>query len=265
MKNILLLVHDDPGQEARLETALDIVRALDGHLSCLDVTPNPFLVNNRFFTLNDTVELLNQYDSEATNKGVITDRLSRDDVSWSWTDVDGDIAEAVLAAANFADLIILNRALEDYPLSDMRGVASRVVAHTHAPVLAVPESAERFEFDRALVAWDGGASAAAALRAAVPLLALAQDVEIFHAREDEAGLEASLAVSYLARHGVEAVSRVIDGSGTRADLLIAGECEAWGADYIVMGAYGRGRLCETFGGVTKRMLGDSKLPLLMSH
>ena len=37
MKNVLLLVHDDVGQEARLQVALDLTRALDGHLSCVDV------------------------------------------------------------------------------------------------------------------------------------------------------------------------------------------------------------------------------------
>lgn len=41
MKNILLLVHDDDGQEVRLQAALDLVRALDGHLTCVDVTPRP--------------------------------------------------------------------------------------------------------------------------------------------------------------------------------------------------------------------------------
>ena len=29
MKNILLLIHDDPGQEARLQAALDITRAVE--------------------------------------------------------------------------------------------------------------------------------------------------------------------------------------------------------------------------------------------
>ena len=41
MKNILLLVHDDAGQEARFQAALDIGRAVEGHLSCLDVTVIP--------------------------------------------------------------------------------------------------------------------------------------------------------------------------------------------------------------------------------
>jgi nucleotide-binding universal stress UspA family protein len=39
MKNFLLLIHDDAGQEARLQAELDITRALGGHLKCVDVPP----------------------------------------------------------------------------------------------------------------------------------------------------------------------------------------------------------------------------------
>jgi hypothetical protein len=38
MKSIRLLVHDDEGQEARFQTALDLTRALAGHLTCIDVS-----------------------------------------------------------------------------------------------------------------------------------------------------------------------------------------------------------------------------------
>ena len=41
MKNVLLLIHDDAGQEARLQAALDVTRALEGHLTCLDVAIVP--------------------------------------------------------------------------------------------------------------------------------------------------------------------------------------------------------------------------------
>lgn len=37
MKNILFVAHDDSGQEARLQCSLDVVRAVGGHLNCLDV------------------------------------------------------------------------------------------------------------------------------------------------------------------------------------------------------------------------------------
>ncbi|WP_447932496.1 universal stress protein [Sphingopyxis fribergensis] len=265
MKNILLLVHEDDGQEARLQAGLDIVRAVGGHLSCIDVTPYPVVAGDAVVGFGETVVLLDERDSEAKNKAVLTDRLSREDVSWSWADVMGEMADSVLDAADLADLIILNRALDGYPLPNMRDIVGRIVARTSAAVLAVPETCERFAFDRALVAWDGGRSAAAALRGAVPLLALASEVELFTAAEDEAGTPSEQAATYLSRHGIHAVIRTLDKEGRRADELIERESAAWRADYVVMGAYGHGRLRETFGGVTRRMLTDSRLPLLLRH
>ena len=265
MKNILLLVHDDDGQEARFLAALDIVRALDGHLSCIDVTPYPVIAGEAIMGYGESVVVLDERDSEAKNKAVLTDRLSREDVSWSWADVMGEMADSILGAADLADLIILNRALDDYPLPNMRDIVGRIVARTNAAVLAVPQACERFAFDRALVAWDGSRSAAAALRAAVPLLARASEVELFTAVEDEAGTAPEQAATYLSRHGIHVTIRALDKDHCRADELIERECAAWRADYVVMGAYGHGRLRETFGGVTRRMLTGSRLPLLLGH
>lgn len=268
MKNILLLVHDDPGQDARLQAALDIVRALGGHLVCVDVTPNPVIAGDMVVGYAESVVVFDERESEAKNKAALTDRLSREDVRWSWIDVMGDIAASILDAAALADLIIVNRALEDHPLPDMRNITSRIVEHSSAAVLAVPQSLDRFAFDRVIVAWDGGRSAAAALRAAVPLLALAKEVEIFMAREDDERRERNEpeeAAAYLSRHGIHASVKIIEKAGSKADAAIASEGNSWRADYIVMGAYGRGRVRETFGGVTKRMLTDSRFPLLLSH
>ena len=46
MKNVLVLMHDDVGQEARFQAALDLTRALDGHLTCLDVAILPVTVDD---------------------------------------------------------------------------------------------------------------------------------------------------------------------------------------------------------------------------
>jgi len=264
MKNILLLVHDDHGQEARLQAALDITRAVEGHLTCIDVTPYPLIAGDGF-GFAETVVVLDERESEEKNKSVISDRLSREDVSWSWIDAMDEIANAVLDAADLADLIILNRALDGFPVPDMRDIASRIVARASAPVLAVPETLERFELERALVAWDGRPSAAAALRAAVPLLAFAKEVEIFTAQGPDNHIAPEEAATYLSRHGIKANVRKTDIGKFHADFLISDEATMFRADYMVMGAYGRGRLRETFGGITKNLLTKSKFPLLMSH
>src|SRR3546814_13462010 len=56
VKNILLLVHHDAGQEARLQAALDITRAVGGHLACIDVTPFPVVAGNAVMGSGDRSE-----------------------------------------------------------------------------------------------------------------------------------------------------------------------------------------------------------------
>ena len=265
MKNILLLVHDDEGQEARLQAALDLTRALDGHLSCIDMTVMPVIVGD-YYAGGDTAILLGEErEREGKNKAAIEARLAHEDVSWDWTAYTGTLADGVLQAAALADLIVLNRKLEDFPYPDMHDVASRILMHARKPIVAVPQTLERFALSRALVAWDGGSSCAATLRASVPLLALADEVEIFMARDGAEKTEPSEAAEYLSRHGIHASVRIVDDGLHAPDQLIADECARWHADYVVMGAYGHGRLMETFGGVTKRMLAKSKLPLVLCH
>lgn len=265
MKNILLLVHDDAGQEARLQAALDLTRALDGHMSCLDVAAMPAIVGDYYSGAADAILLADERDRESANKKALTARLAHEDVRWDWADVTGAIGESVVAAATMADIIVLNRQLDAFPYPDMRDITGQVLMRTRKPVVAVPDTLDRLKLDRALIAWDGQASAAATMRACVPLLTLARDVEIFTTRDGGDGAAPDEAAEYLSRHGVHATVRIADDAAQPADRLIAEEARHWRADYIVMGAYSHGRLMESFGGVTRRMLSNSKLPLVLGH
>lgn len=264
MKNILLLVHDDEGQEARLQAALDLTRAFDGHLACLDVTIVPNIAGDYDGT-GSAMLIADEREREAGNKVALQARLASEDVAWSWSDVTGFAAEAVLDAAALADLIVLNRKLDHFPYPDMQDIASRIVMKARKPVVAVPDDVRGVKLGRALIAWDGQGSAIATMQACVPLLALAEEVQIFMARDGAEQTEPREAAEYLSRHNIHASIRIVDDGLTAADKLIADEAANWHADYILMGAYGRGRLMETFGGVTKRMLAHSKLPLILGH
>lgn len=265
MKNVLLLVHDDPGQEARLQTALDLVRALDGHLRCVDVTVPPVPLGGPYDGTSEAMLLQLERERESANKAKLGSRLAAEGVSWDWVDITDTIANGVLEAATLADIIVLNRRLDSFPHPDMRDIASRVVMHAQKPVVAVPDSLKRFELGRALVAWDGQEACAAALRACVPLLALAEDVEIYTVRDGSGEIDPAEAAEYLSRHGIHAAVRIVEDRVTPPDGLIAAEAVAWQADYIVMGAYSHGRLVEVFGGVTKRLLANSPVPLVLGH
>ncbi|SDA36422.1 universal stress protein [Sphingomonas sp. NFR15] len=203
--------------------------------------------------------LSDEREREGKNKAVLEARLAHEDVPWDWADVTGNLVDGVCDAATLADIIVLNRN------PDMRDIASRILMHARAPIVAVPDDCKRLALDRALVAWDGQASAAATLRACVPLLRCAEAVEIFMARDSAETVEPALAAEYLSRHEVHATVRIIENGTEAADQLIAAEAIAFHADYVLMGAYSHGRLMETFGGVTRRMLGEAKLPLILGH
>lgn len=267
MKNVLLLIHDDPGQEARLQAALDLARALKGHLSCLDVASPPRFIGDYYSTASGMIMIEEEHGREAHNRAAVESRLNREDVPWDWTDITGEIASCVVEKSKLADIVVTSQLLDSALLPDMRDITGRIATQARKPVLAVPETLERFAADgRALIAWDGSAAASEAMRASIPLLSLASDVRLFAV--DDGSKEPSIteAAAYLSRHGIHPSVHSIRNGLHAPDQLILEECASWDARYIVMGAYGRGRLTEAvFGGVTRRMLAANRLPLILAH
>jgi len=267
MKNVLLLVHDDAGQEARLQAALDITRALDGHLQCLDVSLMPAMANCPYDGVGQAMLLQDERVREDGNKLKLKARLVREDVRWDWFDAIGSFARCIRDEAAFADLIILNRKLDSFPYPDMRETAAEVVIKAGKPIVAVPDEAKGFPVaGRALVAWDGSDAAMAALRAAVPLLRLAEAVVILEIGDGSVVTPAEEAAAYLARYDIHTrVERDFALATPTRDILLLG-VEIHHADYVVMGAYSHMRATEAvFGGCSRTMLTKSPVPVFLAH
>ncbi|AJP73043.1 universal stress protein [Sphingomonas hengshuiensis] len=267
MKNVLLLIHDDPGQEARLQAALDLTRALNGHLVCVDVTIVPVAIDDYVPNGGSALLLADERARERVNRATLAKRLAHEDVSYDWQDVTGDLSGALRAAAGLADVIVINRQLEGLHFPDMRGLAGDLLVRAETPVLAVPETARRFDaFGHALVAWDGSKAAEEALQAAVPLLALARAVTLVEIDDGSLKSSATEAAKYLSRHGIEPVIRHVPTSFERTSDALLTEIATLHPAYLVMGGYGHSRALQAvFGGVTRRMLCESPVPLLLAH
>lgn len=272
MKNILLLVHDDPGQEGRLQAALDLTRALGGHLTCLHVTDIPLVFGDPY--LGPAAESAFNMEERARGKAIrqrLEARLAVEDVAWDWLEITGSIAGTLQDAAKLADLVVVSRALDTPSMHDMGDVAARVMIGSGKAIVAVPETAARFEAaGRALIAWDGSDEAMRAVQTAVPLLKLAQKVVILEVFRNGAmpapAAPAEELAAYLSRHGiVPVVTRRSDRGSPVGDAIIA-EARAEGVDYVVMGGFGHSRLGEAlFGGVSQEMLTESPIPTFMVH
>lgn len=267
MKNILVLAHDDAGQAARIQAALDLTRALGGHLTCLDVTPMPVSIPDYYSSGASAMLLADERAQEAANRTRIQTRLDTENIAWDWADTTGDISECLVQAADLTDLIVVNRQLNGALWPDMRHIAGAIAVRSGKPLVAMPQDVDGFRANgRALIAWDGSEAVAATMRACVPLLQLASSVKIFCVEDGSDGVDAEDAAAYLSRCDIHAVVQRIHDRTHHADALIRIECSTWHADYCLMGAYGHGRLTEAlFGGVTRRMLGESGIPLVLGH
>jgi len=268
MKNILVLAHDDCGQEARLQVAMDITRAIDGHLTCLDVAMTSLVVPDFNGTYTGTALMAEERQAEAANGAAIKARLDREGLSHTVIDATGDAATCLRRAAKLADLVVVNRGLDDksaYP--NMFDLAGDLILEGRTPIFAVPEKARSLDLQgRAVIAWDGSNHAAAALRAAVPLLKLARSVTLFYAEDGSLALPLEEASDYLNRHGVHATIRREKCLMDRPGSVIMAEAMIEHADYVVMGAFSRSRFLEAaFGGATQRMLSESPVPVFLVH
>jgi nucleotide-binding universal stress UspA family protein len=267
MKNILLLAHDDAGQEARFQAAVDVGRAVEGHLTCLDVSIMPAMLGSDYAgDLGVGVLLADEVQRENANRTRLEARLQVEDVPWDWVEMTGEIAPCLKERSALADLIVVNRQLDDFPLPDMRTAAGELVVKSGKPILAVPQDLKRLDLSRALVAWDGSPCSAAALRAAVPLLRLAEQVTLFEVEDGSVHAPAEDAAAYLSRYDIRAaVRREPPGLGKTADLIVQHALNA-GAGYIVMGGFGHLRFVEAMvGGTTRALLSHSPLPLFLAH
>jgi nucleotide-binding universal stress UspA family protein len=265
MKNVLLLVHDDSGQEARLQAALDVVRAVEGHLTCLDVAMLPRLIGDAYGV--GGLLLDEERQREGDNRQRLEQRLSVDGLPWNWIDTTGNISSCITDAAGLADLIVVNRKLDDFSAPDMRSVATHTLLTTDKPVLAVPECTRGVNLGgHAMIAWDGSDEATAALRASVPLLKLAKRVTILEIDDGSIATSGEEAASYLSQHDVGATLMSLQAQYPDAGDDILHQIKATRPDYVVMGGFGHGRIREAvFGGVSRRMLTESPVPLLMAH
>lgn len=265
MKTVMVLIHDDAGQEARLRCALDVVRAVEGHLLCLDVVRIPAVVDGFGVGTASAMLIMDEREREDSNMEALEPRLAKEGVSHEWARILSNSDDVILDSVRLVDLVVVGRrGLGD--VAETGDLAARLADLTSVPILLVPTEQKSIDLSgKVLVTWDGSASSDAAIRAAVPLLRLASEVDVLTIGEGEEEADPEEAAAYLARQGCRATARRIPKSGDiPAQLLDA--CRTSGANWCVTGSYGHGRLREQlFGGATRTLLAKAPIPLLLSH
>lgn len=265
MKSILVHIHEDAGQNARLQAALDTARYYSGHLTCLQAMPFAAYAGEPFTGAMIAYEAYAE-TMEATRTRIEA-QLQNEGVPWDWIDSRGSGLVAVMMHSQLTDLIVLSPTGKLTDPDAALPIVGEIATKVRAPVLAVRDDHVGFDpSGAALIAWNGSPEAAQAVRNTMSLLTTSKGVHIACIEEDfDTHIPAREAASYLSRYGIKVEVHARAKSGTVADTLSSIAAEV-SAGYLVMGAYGRSRFAEfILGGVTRSLLADASLPLVLSH
>ena len=146
---------------------------------------------------------------------------------------------------------------------------SQCLLSDRAPVLVARQDADSLS-GPAAIAWDGSPQAGRAVKAALPLLAMASDIHVIQCvtglDREATDPDIDSLNAYLKLHGVgEGVSVLVEGHDEGAALIAAAQGRS--ATLLVAGAWGQSRLREAvFGGATRAFLRSKSGPnLLLTH
>lgn len=203
--------------------------------------------------------------------------------------VDGEIAQQLKALQIKSELRML-----ETPLALADAYVGQHAMHADISVMAAPRadlSVAAFEgalfssgrpvvliprewvgeslSDNVLIAWKATREAARAVADAAPFINAANNVIVLTVDAEPDGYGEGPGrdiAAHLARDGARVEVRNVAGNGRFAEAAIVDEAKAVGADLIVMGGYGHGRLMEfVLGGVTRSLSRSCPIPILMSH
>jgi nucleotide-binding universal stress UspA family protein len=275
-----ILVHLDATEQGRrrLALALDLARRHAAHLTGLHVLDLaiPLIAasdagGSAVTTLMETM----RRDAEAeaaTVEAEFREQLRRSGVAGEWRLADGLAPEQVALHGRYADLIVLGQDDPGGGRMPAGAILEQALFTSGRPVLVVPY-AGRFERvgQRVLVGWNASREASRAVHDALPLLLAAEQVSVFAVNPrpglDGHGEEPGADIArHLARHGVSLrVEHAIAHDIGDGDVILNRAAEI-SADLLVVGGYGHSRLRELIlGGVTRTLLRQMTLPVLMSH
>lgn len=271
MKSILLHIDGDKCMEARMQVALDIARATDAHITCLQAVSFEVFAPGDFYGSAMAAALPKIKEAAEELRAKIEEDLSNEDVSWEWNFLYGMAEHRLLEQSPLHDLIIVGPNDVGEEGRGPSAMVGHLALKAPVPVLVVPGDTKSLDLTSpVLIAWNGSSEACVALRAAVPLLTRSAKVYLASVAEPSGKqrlqFPALEAARYLSRHDIDAEIVEIPRGDAKISETLFSAAQMRECSMMVMGAYGHSRLAEMLlGGVTRRSLTDPQLPIFLAH
>jgi len=288
-KTILVPLSGSSNDKMALDTAYCAAELFGSHIHGLFARPDPRNVLAQSVSLDAGVSVITSelwdtiiadentlrkaarltFDEFCSRKAVAqTDAANVSNrVTAAWQEVTGNVVHQIVRHACIREMTVLS--CVDSAL--LPGEIGEILMHSGRPVLIGSRTVPNQLAHTVAIAWKETAEAARALTASMPFLAKATKVIVLSADEGANTVDVTIEsaerlVQSLRWNGIEAVlRRIVPGPRNLSEELMSAALDE-GCDLMVMGAYSHSRVRElVFGGVTRHVLTDAKLPILLSH
>lgn len=271
LKDILIHIDDTDQCMHRLDLAVDLARRHGAHLTGLYIiAPVKMPV---YAEVHIPVAVFEQQERTARENAekaerAFAEKTDEPGFSSEWRCERGLPIATLNLHSRSVDLVIVG---QDNPKADeLASGFGKAALECGRPVLVYPHDGTMTSCgQRVVIAWNSSRESARAVNDALPLLHDADRVTVLtidpgpRAGSGNAVPGADIA-RHLDRHGIDASTNHIAKQDAGESLLSFAVDE--GADLIVMGTYGHSRFRElVLGGVTRHVLKNMTVPVLMSH
>lgn len=278
-KDIVVFVDSSSASSHRLRVAADLAQRYAAHLIGVYVVPGNIGSHpHDGFARGDlaTREVIDRH-RHAKERAVLqvgrqfAELARRDDIQAEFRLVlNTGSDQNVMFHSLYADLVIVG---QTEPHGEpQHWFPDRLLLAGGAPVLVVPNGWTSHTIGkRILIAWNARKEARRATMDALPLLSTAQSVKVLivdpSEDPDRHGEEPGANIArHLARHGAKVEVERLGSNGAPVAQIVLNAAATEKADLLVMGAHSHSRSRQLlFGSVTRAILKDTTIPVLMSH
>ena len=284
MKNLLAVIGDGNAGSV-LEAALMVARRFNGHIVGLHSLTTEYAVvfgGEMGFSISSEVD--RTLEREGHERRDQARRLFRDFMtahgvpietpapgytgpSASWREEDGRQNAIVGMSGRIFDLILVEQ--PEKLASIAEATLEDALFESGRPVMMVPKAIGSQLGQTIAIAWNGSTETALTVAVSMPLLKLARQVVVVTALAQdmpEPGPSGEELVRNLEGHGLSVSLRSAVGRQKPQGESFLKEAMAAGADLMLKGAYTRSRLRQMiFGGATRHIIMDAKIPVIMAR
>lgn len=272
-KSILTYTDSDGEPENHVSVAMELARRFDAHLTIAALGCDPDVPPSAFgdFPGIEMAEIFEQSreraEAMARKAGELMERESVKGDGRPLVSTYSALPRAFGRLARFSDLTVLGQASGPTEPHEAMNLIEGTLFDGDAAALICPEQVARILPESIVIGWNGDCEALQAVRQAMPFLREAKSVEIAIIEptelQGEPGAELAL---FLARHGIGVQITTSPQEDHSVSEVLRERVVDRNADLLVMGAYGHSRFREyVLGGVTRDILQEATVPVLMAH